>query len=89
MTKLQSLICSLLLVIFTSVGLTACGGAGGESKSAADAKVDTDTQLVMAEFKRHAAIENRELASRRAGTNANEGMKANADSLILQMRKNP
>lgn len=89
MTKRHSRTSTILLVTFTSVMLAACGGAESETKSTEHTSVDAATNSVLAEFKKRAAAENQELATRRSDINSNEGMRANAEVLIRTMLATP
>lgn len=89
MTKRHSRASTILLVTFTSVMLAACGGAESEIKSTEHASVDTATNLVLAEFKKRAAAEDQEMATRRSDINSNEGMRANAEVLMRTVLTTP
>lgn len=89
MTKRHSRASTILLVTFTSVMLAACGGAESETKSTEYTSVDAATNSVLAEFKKRAAAENQELATRRSDINSNEGMRANAEVFIRTMLATP
>jgi hypothetical protein len=86
---------SVLLAVFTSVTLVACGGGGGESQNAAAFSVkaaalrnDQPADAILAELKQRAEAEKQQIASSATDPRAaNSGMAHNAEILSATMQE--